>query len=82
MEFPCDVVGDEPLDVEWKKEGGFIQYGRMRTQRDNTLRIENVHATDAGVFICVAKNKVGTAEAVARLIVQCKSLRWLICLSG
>ncbi|KAK3107099.1 hypothetical protein FSP39_007139 [Pinctada imbricata] len=70
VEFPCDVVGDQPLDVEWKKEGGFIAYGRMRTLRDHTLRIENVQASDAGVYICVAKNKVGTAEAVARLIVQ------------
>ncbi|XP_069115419.1 roundabout homolog 2-like isoform X2 [Argopecten irradians] len=72
IEFPCDVIGDQPLNVEWKKEGGVIKYGRMRKLPDNMLRIEDVESSDAGTYICVATNAVGTTEAVATLIVQFK----------
>ncbi|XP_060067917.1 roundabout homolog 1-like isoform X3 [Ylistrum balloti] len=72
IEFPCDVIGDQPLNVEWKKEGGVIKYGRMRKLPDHMLRIEDVESSDAGTYICVATNAVGTTEAVATLTVQFK----------
>ena len=40
--------------------------------QDHTLRIENVQASDAGVYICTAENMVGSVEAVAHLRVECK----------
>lgn len=70
VEFPCDVVGDKPLQVTWRKEHGNI--GRISTLRDHTLRIEDVSRHDSGIYVCVAKNQVGEAEAVARLNVECK----------
>lgn len=72
VHFPCEVVGDTPISVEWRKENVNLQYGRIRVLKDNTLRIEKVEADDAGLYICMARNSVGTAEAVARLTVQCK----------
>lgn len=48
----------------------------MRVLSDRTLRIESVEASDAGTYICVAKNEVGTAEAVAKLSVRCKYLEF------
>lgn len=72
VHFPCEVVGDTPISVEWRKENVNLQYGRIRVLKDNTLRIEKVEAEDAGLYICMARNSVGTAEAVARLTVQCK----------
>lgn len=70
VDFPCDVVGDKPLQVTWRKEKGKI--GRITTLRDHTLRIEQVTREDHGIYVCVAKNQVGEAEAVARLNVECK----------
>ncbi|VDI07959.1 roundabout, axon guidance receptor 1 [Mytilus galloprovincialis] len=70
VEFPCDVVGDKPLQVTWRKEHGNI--GRISTLRDHTLRIEDVSRHDSGIYVCVAKNQVGEAEAVARLNVEYK----------
>lgn len=72
VHFPCEVVGDQPISVEWRKENGVLKYGRVRVLKDNTLRIEKAEAEDAGRYICMASNSVGTAEAVARLTVQCK----------
>ncbi|XP_078326436.1 roundabout homolog 2-like isoform X7 [Crassostrea virginica] len=70
VHFPCEVVGDQPISVEWRKENGVLKYGRVRVLKDNTLRIEKAEAEDAGRYICMASNSVGTAEAVARLTVQ------------
>lgn len=72
VHFPCEVVGDQPISVEWRKENGVLKYGRVRVLKDNTLRIEKAEAEDAGLYVCMASNSVGTAEAVARLTVQCK----------
>lgn len=72
VHFPCEVVGDQPISVEWRKENGALKYGRVRVLKDNTLRIEKAEAEDAGLYVCMASNSVGTAEAVARLTVQCK----------
>lgn len=44
----------------------------MRMLPDHTLRIEGVESGDAGTYICVATNVVGTTEAVADLTVECK----------
>lgn len=76
VHFPCEVVGDQPIVVEWRKENGALKFGRVRVLKDNTLRIEKAEAEDAGLYVCMASNSVGTAEAVARLTVQCKS-SWL-----
>ncbi|XP_056010128.1 roundabout homolog 1-like isoform X9 [Ostrea edulis] len=70
VHFPCEVVGDQPIVVEWRKENGALKFGRVRVLKDNTLRIEKAEAEDAGLYVCMASNSVGTAEAVARLTVQ------------
>ncbi|XP_061183727.1 roundabout homolog 1-like isoform X7 [Saccostrea echinata] len=70
VHFPCEVVGDQPISVEWRKENGALKFGRVRVLNDNTLRIEKAEAEDAGLYVCMASNSVGTAEAVARLTVQ------------
>ncbi|XP_062583892.1 roundabout homolog 1-like [Saccostrea cucullata] len=70
VHFPCEVVGDQPIAVEWRKENGALKFGRVRVLNDNTLRIEKAEAEDAGLYVCMASNSVGTAEAVARLTVQ------------
>ncbi|KAK3587010.1 hypothetical protein CHS0354_016990 [Potamilus streckersoni] len=69
VEFQCDVQGDRPLTIQWKKEGGVIRYGGARILPDHTLRIEKIEASDDGVYVCMAENAAGSTKAIARLTV-------------
>jgi len=46
---------------------------RSRILSDNSLRIENVQASDDGVFVCRMENSFGSQEAESRVTVLCKS---------
>lgn len=51
---------------------GLCIHCRMQILANHTLRIENVEASDAGMYICTAENVLGSDEAVARLKVERK----------
>lgn len=83
--FPVDVTSDKGETVEfhcsgdasdpsvrwsWKKHDGTLDTERMQILANHTLRIENVEASDAGMYICTAENVLGSDEAVARLEVE------------
>ncbi|KAL4228715.1 Leucine rich repeat C-terminal domain [Mactra antiquata] len=68
VEFHCQVAGD--ADVRWKKSGGSANKQKWRYLDDNTLRIENVEATDEGIYVCTAENAAGAVEAVAHLKIE------------
>ncbi|KAL3887349.1 hypothetical protein ACJMK2_027291, partial [Sinanodonta woodiana] len=72
VEFHCGVTGDPPLSITWRKEGGDISTNdRVYIDKESgTLRIEDVKAGDEGTYICMARNGVGSAEAVAKLKVE------------
>ncbi|XP_061416519.1 LOW QUALITY PROTEIN: roundabout homolog 2-like [Lethenteron reissneri] len=69
-EFRCEVHGDPPPTVRWRKEDGDLPKGRFEIQDDYTLRVERVGGTDEGTYTCVGENRVGKAEASASLVVH------------
>ena len=45
---------------------------RVLIQEDLSLKIERVRLADEGIYVCHAKNSVGSIEAEAKLTVHCK----------
>ncbi|XP_023198333.1 roundabout homolog 2-like isoform X6 [Xiphophorus maculatus] len=73
VEFRCQVHGDPPPALRWKKEDVDVPRGRydIRYDReDSLLRIKKASVSDQGTFTCVAENRVGKAEASAYLTIR------------
>uniref|UniRef100_A0A3B4Z7Q4 Roundabout, axon guidance receptor, homolog 3 (Drosophila) n=1 Tax=Stegastes partitus TaxID=144197 RepID=A0A3B4Z7Q4_9TELE len=69
VEFRCQVHGDPPPTLRWKKEDVDIPRGRYEKE-DFLLRIKKASVSDQGTFACLAENRVGKAEASAYLTIR------------
>lgn len=72
VSFRCSAAGDGDISVYWEKQGGNTNQNKWRTLSNNTLQIEDVDSADVGTYVCKAENAVGSAEAVARLNIECE----------
>uniref|UniRef100_A0A1A8JH97 Roundabout, axon guidance receptor, homolog 2 n=1 Tax=Nothobranchius kuhntae TaxID=321403 RepID=A0A1A8JH97_NOTKU len=75
VEFRCQVQGDPPPALRWKKEDADIPRGRYDIRYDREdflLRIKKASVSDQGTFLCVAENRVGKAEASAYLTIRAR----------
>lgn len=72
-EFECKVGGDPKPTIHWEREGSKIPFGRAQILDNKSLRIVDVMAQDEGLYVCNAKNDVGSERAKASLTVHCKS---------
>ncbi|XP_074048881.1 LOW QUALITY PROTEIN: roundabout homolog 2 [Macrotis lagotis] len=70
VEFRCQVQGDPPPTVRWKKDDTDLPRGRFDIKDDYTLRIKKAMSSDEGTYMCVAENRVGRVEAAATLTVR------------
>ncbi|KAM9810477.1 kazal-type serine protease inhibitor domain-containing protein 1-like [Neosynchiropus ocellatus] len=81
--FLCEVLGFPVAAVEWTKEGGDVvlpgddarisvqsRGGPRRFELSSWLQIEGAQLQDAGSYRCSARNRLGTASAVAWLEVR------------
>ena len=64
----CTVTGQPPPKITWSKAGGSVPVGRIHVQ-DGTLKIFKVTRKDGGIYICKAKNILGSVTDTAQLIV-------------
>uniref|UniRef100_A0A673Z8D2 Roundabout guidance receptor 2 n=1 Tax=Salmo trutta TaxID=8032 RepID=A0A673Z8D2_SALTR len=75
VELRCQVQGDPPPSLRWRKDDVDIPRGRydIRYEKEDfLLRIKKALAGDQGTFTCVAENRVGKVEASATLTVRAR----------
>uniref|UniRef100_H3A9I9 Roundabout guidance receptor 2 n=1 Tax=Latimeria chalumnae TaxID=7897 RepID=H3A9I9_LATCH len=70
VEFRCQIQGDPPPTIRWKKDDADIPRGRYDIKDDYTLRIKKATSSDEGTYTCIAENRVGKVEASASLTVR------------
>ncbi|XP_057676121.1 roundabout homolog 2-like isoform X2 [Corythoichthys intestinalis] len=73
VEFRCQVQGDPPPALRWKKEDADIPRGRydIRYEKEDLLlRIKKASVSDQGTFTCLAENRMGKVEASAYLTIR------------
>ena len=69
----CNVNGDPDPSVVWHREDGQIQkMGKTNINNGHSLTISNVTPEDEGVYICEARNSVGTISSSVSLAVHGK----------
>uniref|UniRef100_A0A667Z8W9 Heparan sulfate proteoglycan 2 n=1 Tax=Myripristis murdjan TaxID=586833 RepID=A0A667Z8W9_9TELE len=70
IRLQCLAHGTPPLTFTWTKLDGSLPPRAQINGGD--LQINLAAAEDAGSYKCVASNKVGNSEAVAKVTVRCK----------
>lgn len=73
--FTSLIVGNPTPKITWLKDNSSITKGQSRVNGNlYTLTLLNTSPTDSGLYCVKAKNKIGSAESSATLIVERKSL--------
>lgn len=67
----CKVLGAPKPSIKWSLNDKELTGGRYLIQPNGDLIITKVQFDDRGNYTCYAKNKFGTAEERAMLLVKC-----------
>ena len=71
----CSATGQPKPNVTWSKAIGVLP-GRTAV-KNGVLKINNVKGDDGGIYVCKAKNILGTAEGPTHLVIFSR-LRFLV----
>ena len=75
--FNCSAESNPRPTIAWYKSNSALQSeaSHIEFSRNNqTLTIINARRTDAGIYKCIAENKINRTSAMAIFDVQCKYL--------
>ncbi|KAG8198932.1 hypothetical protein JTE90_015139 [Oedothorax gibbosus] len=71
IELPCSASGDPEPSIHWTQNGiALPRIFRYYVASTGTLTIKNVQRNDAGVYRCVASNRVSTIATEADIFVE------------
>lgn len=70
IRLQCLAHGTPPLRYEWSKVDGSLP--AKAEQQGGDLQINLAAPSDAGTYKCVASNKVGHSESLAKVSVRCE----------
>ncbi|KAK1803404.1 hypothetical protein P4O66_020832 [Electrophorus voltai] len=70
IRLQCLAHGTPPLRFEWSREGGPLPPAAEQQGAD--LQINLATPADAGTYVCVASNEVGSSKATAKVRVRCE----------
>ena len=70
--FYCTVVGNPSPVVEWQFMGIKLLSGAKYLIKEGELIVRNLNYSDAGPYTCVARNILGSSEAISNLTVRGK----------
>ena len=76
--FNCSAESIPQPTITWYKSNSSLQpeASHIKFSRSNqTVTIINARRTDAGIYKCIAQNKINRTSAIAILDVQCKYLQ-------
>ena len=65
----CQASGDPHPDIIWTREDKDIDVSKIKIIHGKGLRIDNIHPSDEGTYICEAKNLVGQVSSKAKITV-------------
>ena len=68
----CTPNGNPLPKVTWSKLNSSLPAGRHVIEASGALILRDVRPVDQGVYSCRAENLLGSANATAKLTVQCK----------
>uniref|UniRef100_A0A672LIQ1 Heparan sulfate proteoglycan 2 n=1 Tax=Sinocyclocheilus grahami TaxID=75366 RepID=A0A672LIQ1_SINGR len=67
----CRAVGSPTPALTWKKRGGSLPpQARLERTDIGTLFVPNIRSSDAGTYLCVGTNTVGSSEAHIEVFVK------------
>ncbi len=70
------MSGDPQPDIQWKRQDRDLDLDKVKLVPGKGLRIESVHPSDEGTYVCEASNLMGTISAGA--VLQVRQLELLL----
>jgi hypothetical protein len=66
------LEGSNITSVSWSKGGAVLSPGSRTTQSGNTLTVESLTSSDAGVYMVNVTNIAGSAQATVTVVISCE----------
>ncbi|XP_008299731.1 secreted immunoglobulin domain 4 [Stegastes partitus] len=70
LRLQCLAHGSHPIQFTWTRLGRAGLPAGTQTTKDGTLLIAHVRQSDGGTYKCVASNRIGSSEAVAKVMIK------------
>ncbi|XP_076269824.1 terribly reduced optic lobes isoform X47 [Rhynchophorus ferrugineus] len=68
----CQATGEQPITIQWHSASGEMPPSVYT--HDGYIRFNSIRPSDAGRYICTARNSAGQAESVSEIIVNTQDL--------